>query len=114
MAPESVEDQNDLATDRFHFLLADDDYDDRHFFEIAIKKLYPRTRFSFVTDGEKLMDFLNKNIESPPDVLFLDLNMPRKNGSECLIEIRNNKNLDRMAVIIYSTASHNEVADVLH
>lgn len=100
--------------EQFHFLLADDDADDRFFFEKAIKKLHLPTKFSFAEDGVELMEFLNANINKLPDVVFLDLNMPRKNGAECLTEIKKNPLLKDMAIIIYSTSQHNDVADVLY
>ena len=62
-------------------LLADDDADDRFFFGKALKELPISTELTTVEDGEKLMSYLLKNSEKLPDVLFLDLNMPRKNGS---------------------------------
>ncbi|MBI2721156.1 MAG: response regulator [Bacteroidetes bacterium] len=100
--------------EQFHFILADDDVDDRFFFEKAIKKLHLPTKFSFAEDGVELMEFLNANIHKLPDVVFLDLNMPRKNGAECLLEIKQNPAFKDMVVIIYSTSQHNDVADVLY
>jgi len=97
-----------------HLLLADDDLDDRFFFQKALKVSHIANRLSAVEDGEKLMDFLGKNQDKLPHALFLDLNMPRKNGSECLLEIKKNKALDHLPVIIYSTSLHEEVADVLY
>ena len=50
------------------------------------------------------MDLLNKKSTRLPDLLFLDLNMPRKNGLECLKEIRSNENLKGISIAIYSTS----------
>lgn len=97
-----------------HILLADDDIDDRFFFEKALRSLSIPTRLETVEDGEKLITKLTKNPEKLPDVLFLDLNMPRKNGSECLAEIKSNEKLKDLPVIIYSTSLHKEVADLLY
>ena len=98
----------------FHVLLADDDSDDRYFFEKVLSVLPIPTRLTTVADGEKLMTYLSENSEKLPDVLFLDLNMPRKNGSECLPEIKHNEKLKRLPVIIYSTSSPENVADLLY
>jgi CheY-like chemotaxis protein len=98
----------------FHILLADDDKDDRFFFDKALKSLSIHTKLSTVEDGKKLMDYLLKHSDKLPDVLFLDLNMPRKNGSECLAEIKDNPKLKQLPVIIYSTSLHEDVADVLY
>ncbi len=72
------------------------------------------TKLTTVDDGERLMSYLSKNINKLPDVLFLDLNMPRKNGAECLKEIKLNKKLQHLPVIIYSTSLHEAVADELY
>lgn len=95
-------------------LLADDDKDDRFFFEKALKTLSITTRLTSVEDGKKLIEYLSKHSDKLPDVLFLDLNMPLKNGSECLIEIKATKKLQRLPVIIYSTSLHEDVADLLY
>lgn len=95
-------------------LLADDDTDDRYFFEIILRAFPSPTQLVMVEDGEKLMRYLSENSKNLPDVLFLDLNMPKKNGSECLSEIKGNPKLQRLPVIMYSTSVHNDVADQLY
>lgn len=97
-----------------NILLADDDKDDRFFFDKALKVLTIPTQLSTVEDGELLMHYLFENVENLPDVLFLDLNMPRKKGSECLLEIKQNPSLKEIPVIIYSTSVHEDVADLLY
>lgn len=97
-----------------HILLADDDPDDRFFFEKALKTISIPTNLVTVGDGIKLMDYLFENSEKLPDVLFLDLNMPRKNGNECLLEIKSNEKLKHLPVVIYSTSLSDEVADILY
>jgi CheY-like chemotaxis protein len=97
-----------------HILLADDDRDDRFFFDKALESLPFPIQFISIEDGEKLMSFLLKNSEKLPDVLFLDLNMPRKNGSECLSEIKSNEKLKQLPVIIYSTSLHEDVGELLY
>ena len=88
-----------------NILLADDDKDDRMFFEKALKEIPIATYFKTAHDGEELMDYLNKNIEHLPDVLFLDLAMPRKSGYECLVEIKENEKLKSLHVIVFSTSN---------
>lgn len=99
---------------KLFILLADDDQDDRFFFEKALKTLATPSTFTTMEDGEKLMTWLLKNTNNIPDVLFLDLNMPRKNGSECLLEIKNHPKLKNLPVIIYSTSLHEDVANILY
>ncbi len=84
-------------------MLADDDDDDRIFFEEALEDLPISVDLTTVEDGEQLMHFLNEKPGSLPDVLFLDLNMPRKTGFECLIEIKSNPQFKSIPVIIFST-----------
>ncbi len=95
-------------------LLADDDRDDCFFFKEALNKIEVPTQLTTVDNGERLMTYLNKNSDKIPDILFLDLNMPRKNGSECLREIKCDKKLQDLPVIIYSTYVHDTVADQLY
>ena len=88
----------------FNILLADDDTDDCQLFEKALQKIPIANRFRTVSDGEKLMDLLLKNPTDLPDVLFLDLSMPGKTGYECLIEIKENKKLKAIPVIVFTTS----------
>ncbi len=97
-----------------NILLADDDRDDRYFFEKALKELPIDTNFNTVPDGERLMDYLYKNVANLPDVLFLDNNMPRKNGSECLIEIKADKRLKGIPVVLCSTSLGDDFANLLY
>lgn len=86
-------------------LLADDDEDDRIFFKDAIDELKIKTKVETVNDGQQLMEYLVRPGITLPHVLFLDLNMPRKNGLECLREIRSNKYFNNLSIVIYSTSS---------
>jgi CheY-like chemotaxis protein len=97
-----------------HVLLADDDVDDRYFFEIILRAFPNPTQLATVEDGEKLMTYLTENSPRLPDVLFLDVNMPKKNGSECLSEIKSNAKLKNLPVIMYSTSVHEDIADILY
>jgi len=103
-----------MSEEPLKILLADDDKDDRFFFDKALKVLPIPTMLTTVEDGEQLMDYLSKNSENLPDVLFLDLNMPRKKGEECLSEINLHPKLRELQVIIYSTSLNEEVANQLY
>lgn len=85
-------------------LLADDDEDDCLFFKDAIEELPVNASLQTVNDGEQLMRMLNTKSMSLPDILFLDLNMPRKTGYECLSEIKLSEKLKTLPVVIYSTS----------
>jgi CheY-like chemotaxis protein len=83
-------------------LLADDDDDDTMLFVEATEKLSPKIKVSLANDGQKLLGLLDS--ASPPDIIFLDLNMPRKSGLECLKAIRSDARYDKIPVIMYSTS----------
>jgi CheY-like chemotaxis protein len=91
-------------------LLAEDDTDDRLFFEKALMEIPIVTELTSVANGEELMVYLNDNLKDLPDVLFLDLSMPRKTGFECLTEIKEHERLKNLSVIVFTTpyGSNNE------
>src|ERR1035437_1575999 len=97
-----------------NILLADDDTDDCLFFKEALKEFPLSTNLIAVHDGEQLMQLLTNETNELPRVLFLDINMPRKNGFECLSEIKGNKKLKDIPVIMYSTSFHKKIADMLY
>ena len=86
-------------------LLAEDDEDDRLFFKEAFEEIKIKTSVQIVNDGVELMERLTKGGNHLPHILFLDLNMPRKTGIECLREIKCRANLQNIAIAIYSTSS---------
>lgn len=85
-------------------LLADDDKDDQDLFRDAIAEINPAIQIEVVDDGLELMQKLRSGESRLPDVIFLDLNMPCKNGKECLSEIRSEQELQKIPVIIFSTS----------
>ena len=97
-----------------NILLADDDTDDCIFFKEAVEELLLSTQLTAVNDGEQLMQHVTNETNELPDVLFLDLNMPRKNGFECLSEIKLNQRLKQLPVIIFSTSFEQEVVNLLY
>lgn len=86
-------------------ILADDDADDRMLFEDAINEIDVKTALSLFIDGKQLMDYLLQPNINLPEIVFLDLNMPIKDGMQCLKEIRSNNVLKDLCVAIYSTSS---------
>ena len=97
-----------------NIMLADDDIDDCIFFEGSLEKSPIATNFIAVHDGKQLMELLNREDYELPDVLFLDLNMPRKNGFECLSEIKLSEKLYRLPVIMFSTSNDQDVVNRLY
>ena len=94
----------------FTVLIADDDPDDRMLLQDAWDETDPAHRLRFVQDGEELMEELQScdgaGVEgrpAAPDLIILDLNMPRKDGREALREIKADRRLRRIPVVILTT-----------
>ena len=93
--------------------LAEDDEDDYHLFKESLNEIPIDTNLIRVSNGEKLITHLAGTAEIP-DVLFLDLNMPLKNGRECLLEIKQREKLRDMPVIIFSTSFDIDIVKQLY
>jgi CheY-like chemotaxis protein len=92
-------------------LMAEDDADDRLLVRDAFNECGAHGKVQFVADGEELVDYLlhrgkySRLSESPrPDLILLDLNMPRKDGREALKEIREHKDLRQVPVVVFTTS----------
>lgn len=97
------------------FLMADDDPDDRLLTKEAMEESRVLNDLRFVEDGEELMDYLTQRgkFSDPeaaprPNVILLDLNMPRKDGREALKEIKADPNLRRIPIVIMTTSKSEE------
>lgn len=98
-------------------LMADDDADDCLFVKDAFKATRMETNLRFVEDGQELMDYLHRTgkyadtaLSPCPDLVLLDLNMPRKDGREALKEIKSDPVLKAIPVVILTTSK--EARDV--
>lgn len=87
-----------------NILLAEDELEDRRFFEKALRGIPIATNLTTVQDGEQLINHLSAHSTQLPDLIFLDLSMPRKTGFECLIEIKDNELLKHIPVFVFSTS----------
>jgi CheY-like chemotaxis protein len=84
-----------------HILMADDDKDDYLILKEAAEKADEKFQVSYAGNWLELWRFILKTL---PDVLFLDINMPVKNGIECLQLIRQERKYDNIPILIYSTS----------
>ena len=84
-------------------LLADDDIDDRYIFELALKDTNINCDLMQTEDGEKLINLVNSS-SSLPDLIVLDINMPKVNGIECLKYLKNTEKYHSINVIMLSTS----------
>ena len=90
--------------DTIDIVLAEDDIDEQYFFKTAISELAIATHLKIVSDGQGLINYLFEPPPRLPDVIFLDITMPRKNGIECLAEIKGDKMLAHIPIIMYSNS----------
>lgn len=81
-------------------LIGEDDDDDYLIFSLAIEETSYKVLLTRAIDGQMLFSQLEKEV---PDILFLDLNLPVKDGWECLKQIRSNHTFDSLPVIIYTS-----------
>jgi len=96
----------------FIILLVEDNPADIRLVEEAFKESEIETKLNVVKDGVEAMEFLKhgKNYENAPvpDLILLDLNLPRKDGREILKEIKNDNDLKHIPVVILTTSSSEE------
>jgi CheY-like chemotaxis protein len=96
-------------------LMAEDDPDDRFLMEQALLQIGNHADLRFVEDGEELMDYLFRSgkytdpeLSPRPVLIFLDLNMPKKDGRQALVEIKTDPDLQRIPVVIWTTSEEVE------
>jgi CheY-like chemotaxis protein len=83
-------------------LLGDDDDDDCILFRSALADLNIHAEIDVACDGNAVIQYLYSQ-PAPPDVVYLDVNLPILNGFDCLNIIRNDRRLDRLPVILVTT-----------
>ena len=94
--------------------LADDDTEDCEIFAEALREVNKAARLTLSKNGHELMALLHKPPVPLPDIIFLDLNMPIKNGYQCMKEIRENPALKDHIVVIFTTSSLKEDIDKMY
>ena len=102
---------------RLFILMAEDDFDDRLLVKEAFEESRLENELRFAMDGEDLMDYLyhrGKYTELKryprPDLILMDLNMPRKDGREALREIKSDSDLRNIPVVVLTTSM--EIEDI--
>lgn len=84
--------------------LADDDHDDWFIIEDSMKEIGCKEAIQFFSDGLKLIEALETNERDLPNLIILDLNMPKTNGTDTLHHIKTDERFKNIPVIIYSTS----------
>ena len=89
------------------FFIVDDDADDQELFVNALLEIDEHFTFQMAYNGEDALHQLRDGLLLP-DLLFLDLNMPKMSGKECLSELKKDDTLKEIPVIVYSTSYEKE------
>jgi CheY-like chemotaxis protein len=96
--------------DALQCMLIDDDLDDHEIFSLALQELDIDVKLTSVYNAHQAISLLESG-KFFPDFIFLDLNMPRVNGKQCLVEIKSIPANKSIPVVIYSTSS--EIRDLV-
>jgi len=95
-----------------HILLVEDNPHDVFFVQHALKQVPQPIQLSVVQDGEQAINFLFRVAPyaqvAPPDLVLLDIKMPRKTGIDVLVELGQDQDLKRTPVIIFTSSDHPE------
>lgn len=92
--------------EKWRILLADDDPEDRELIRDAMDSVAAAHMIRFAENGEQALDILSREYQfaGSPCLIVLDLNMPRKNGTETLRQLKNDSRFRSIPVIIFSTS----------
>ena len=101
---------------KFFILIAEDDADDRFLLDTAFTECGYKDEISFVENGVELLELLRglnfqKSVDKKfPGFILLDLNMPKKDGREALKEIKEDPDLKKIPVVVFTTTKNeNEI-----
>lgn len=90
-------------------LIIDDDQDDQEIFLMCVRKISSNIDCLTANSGVAAVDMLKSNDDYVPDYIFLDVNMPKMNGIECLKVLKSINRLNDTKILMYSTTSENDV-----
>jgi CheY-like chemotaxis protein len=99
-----------------HILLVEDNEGDIVLTKEALADAKMKNKVSVSRDGEEAINFLNQAVRNPdaliPDLILLDINLPKVDGKEVLHYIKNTPHLKRIPVVMLSTSSSEvDIAD---
>lgn len=94
-----------MSTGKITFFIIDDDPDDIMLFREVLSDINEAIDCISATNGREALNMLNAESVKDPSLIFLDLNMPKMDGRECLKELKSNPQLKHIPVIIYTTSS---------
>lgn len=93
-----------------HIVLVDDDEDDIAFFKLALNDQAAATHLTTLTDGDQVMPYLLA-MKERPDLLLLDLNLPKLHGRELLTQLKNSPLGQEIPIFMLTTSSAQEDVD---
>ncbi|MES2568067.1 MAG: response regulator [Bacteroidota bacterium] len=94
---------------RIKCLVIDDDPDDQEIFLMCVRKISNEIDCLTANSGVDAVDMLNLNAAYIPDYIFLDVNMPKMNGIECLKVLKKIDRLKNTKILMYSTTSEKDI-----
>lgn len=94
--------------------LCEDDTDDVEFFQEALKAVEGNFNLTISSDGLELIEQLKKCNGTLPDLIIIDINMPKMNGLETLKAIKKNPDFKSIPVVLYSTCAEEEYIQYAH
>jgi CheY-like chemotaxis protein len=102
-----------MMREEIFILIAEDDADDRFLLQAAFEENGFTDRLHFVENGVEVLEYLNsldagENDKKFPRFILLDLNMPKKDGREVLKELKQNPDLKKIPVVIFSTTNNEQ------
>ena len=103
---ENNDEPGDTSKTPAKVILADDDKDDQETFHEALKETKIPAELITVNNGKELLDTLKDPAEPDPDIIFIDINMPVKNGKEVLAEIKSDEELSKIPTVMLSTSEN--------
>ncbi|MFN8347955.1 MAG: response regulator [Spirosomataceae bacterium] len=95
---------------KVNIFYVDDDADDRLLFEAALSEINDDAKLTVMEDSDELLHIL-ENPPPTPNLIFVDLNMPRKNGYQVLKEIKSNHSFKRLPVLILTTSAEKTIME---
>jgi CheY-like chemotaxis protein len=93
-------------------MIIDDDPDDIAFFCEALSEIDASIKCVTAYGGEQALEMLKASQAIAPDIIFMDLNMPRMNGKECLQCIKSDVSISDIPVVVYTTSKTQEDIDL--
>lgn len=90
------------------FVLIDDDMDDQEIFKMALEDINKPLKCIFFPDCESAVAHFSQHSVTPPGYVFIDINLPKVSGEECLQHLQKLSAFDDPCIVIYSTSIPNE------